>query len=251
MTETLLDSDMLAADGSRATVPEALPEGIPEKFRDPRTGELRVDLLLKSYLALEQKLAGMVALPGDGADDETRQRFLRAMGVPETPDGYAITLKDPALWPDPEVNARLHEAGFTPTQAQLVYDLACDHVAPRLHALAGEVRYRGERDKLVRRYGSEARFAEMARSLDAWGRRNLPPQVFAALASTSEGVAALEAMMRNGDPALHGAGVPGDDSEMLSEDQLVGLMRDPRYWKKRDPEILARVTEGFRRLYPD
>jgi hypothetical protein len=37
---------------------------------------------------------------------------------------------------------------------------------------------------------------------------------------------------------------------MLSEEQLVALMRDPRYWKKRDPEILAKVTEGFRRLYP-
>jgi len=36
----------------------------------------------------------------------------------------------------------------------------------------------------------------------------------------------------------------------LSEDQLVGMMRDPRYWKKRDPEFLSRVTDGFKRLYP-
>jgi hypothetical protein len=245
MTATLLEGEIPAG-----AIGDVADEAIPEKFRDPRTGDLRVDLLLKSYRALEQKLAGMVALPGDGADDETRQRFLRAMGVPDSPDGYAIELKDPALWPDPDVNARLHEAGFTPAQAQLVYDLACDHVAPHLHALAGEMRYRGERDKLVRRYGSEARFAEMARSLDAWGRRNLPPPVFTALASTAEGVAALESMMRNGDPALHG-GTQEEGGDMLSEDQLVALMRDPRYWKKRDPEILARVTEGFRRLYPD
>lgn len=236
---TLLDDAAREEKGSDA---------IPEKFRDPQTGELRVDLLLKSYRALEQKLAGIVAVPGEDADDEARNRFLRALGVPERPEDYPITLKDPALWPDPEVNRRLHEAGFTPAQAQLVYDLACDHVAPQLHALAGEFRYRGERERLVQRYGSEARWRETARALEAWGRRNLPPQVFEALASSYEGIVALEAMMQGDDPSLPKGGAGGD--EMLSEEQLVSLMRDPRYWKKRDPEILAKVTEGFRRLYP-
>lgn len=206
-------------------------DAIPEKFRDPQSGELRVDLLLKSYRALEQKLAGMVSVPGEDADDDSRQRFLQAMGVPDSPDGYEIALKDPALLPDPDVNRRLHEAGFTPAQAQLVYDLACDHVAPHLHRLAGEFRYRGEREKLVQRYGSEARFAETARALEAWGKRNLPEPVFAALASSYEGILALETMMQGGDPKL-AMGERG--GETLSEEQLVGLMRDPRYWKKRD-----------------
>jgi len=249
MTATLLDSDITAADDGTDAMPDTAPDVVPEKFRDPRTGALRADLLLKSYRALEQKLAGMVAIPGADTDADSRLRFLRALGVPDSPDGYEIALKDPALWPDPEVNARLHAAGFTPAQAQLVYDLACDHVAPQLHALAGEMRFRGEREKLIRHYGSEGRYAEMARSLEAWGRRNLPAPVFAALASTSEGVVALEAMMQGSDPALNRGG-GHDEGNALSEEQLVGLMRDPRYWKKRDPEILAKVTEGFRRLYP-
>lgn len=236
MTTNLLDD---AGDGVDA---------IPEKFRDPRTGELRTDLLLKSYRALEQRQAGLVALPGDDADDDTRLRFYRALGVPETPDEYQLSMKDPAVWADPEVNRRLHAAGFTPAQAQLVYDLACDHVAPHLHQLAGEFRGRAERERLVQRYGSEARYAETARVLDAWGRRNLPAPVFDALASSYEGIVALEAMMQNGDPKLN-TGERGGDAA-LSEEQLVSLMRDPRYWKKRDPEILSKVTEGFRRLYP-
>lgn len=235
---TLLDTD----------APDYGSDAIPEKFRDPQTGELRVDLLLKSYRALEQKLAGSVSVPGDDADDETRSRFLRALGVPEHPEDYQITFKDPALWPDQEVNRRLHAAGFTPAQAQLVYDLACDHVAPQLHAMAGEFRYRGERERLIQRYGGEARWRESARALEAWGSRNLPPQVFDALASSYEGILAMEAMMQGSDPSLPKGGAGGD--EMLNEDQLVSLMRDPRYWKKRDPEILAKVTEGFRRLYP-
>lgn len=239
MTKTLLSSAAAPDDGI---------DTVPDKFRDPQSGELRADLLLKSYQALEQKMAGMVALPHDESDDDTRQRFHEALGVPKTPDEYPITLKNPALWPDPEVNARLHQAGFTPAQAQLVYDLACDHVAPQLQHMAGEFRHRGERDRLVQRYGSEQRFRDTARALEAWGSRNLPAPVFEALASSYEGIVALEQMMQGGDPALP-KHAPGGD-EMLNEEQLVALMRDPRYWKKRDPEILAKVTDGFRRLYP-
>ena len=29
------------------------------------------------------------------------------------------------------------------------------------------------------------------------------------------------------------------------------MMRDPRYWRQRDPEFIARVTAGFKRLYAD
>lgn len=80
MSTSLLDTETTVADDA-ATIPDA----IPDKFRDPQTGELRADLLLKSYRALEQKLAGMVALPGDDADDDTRRRFFSALGVPEVP----------------------------------------------------------------------------------------------------------------------------------------------------------------------
>ncbi len=33
-----------------------------------------------------------------------------------------------------------------------------------------------------------------------------------------------------------------------TEDQLREMMRDPRYWRTRDPEYVKRVTEGFRAL---
>jgi hypothetical protein len=28
-------------------------------------------------------------------------------------------------------------------------------------------------------------------------------------------------------------------------------MRDPRYWRDRNPELIAQVTDGFQRLYPN
>ena len=36
-----------------------------------------------------------------------------------------------------------------------------------------------------------------------------------------------------------------------NEADLHKMMRDPRYWRDRDPALLAKVTEGFRQLYPD
>jgi hypothetical protein len=36
-----------------------------------------------------------------------------------------------------------------------------------------------------------------------------------------------------------------------NEEDLHKMMRDPRYWRDRDPALLAKVTEGFRQLYPD
>lgn len=33
------------------------------------------------------------------------------------------------------------------------------------------------------------------------------------------------------------------------EKRLRTLMKDPRYWKQQDPEIVKRVEEGFKRLY--
>jgi hypothetical protein len=36
----------------------------------------------------------------------------------------------------------------------------------------------------------------------------------------------------------------------ITEDTLNEMVRDPRYWRDRDPDFIARVTEGFRRLFP-
>lgn len=37
--------------------------------------------------------------------------------------------------------------------------------------------------------------------------------------------------------------------EQITETSLKQLIRDPRYWKYQDPEIVERVRDGFRKLY--
>ena len=69
--------------------------------------------------------------------------------------------------------------------------------------------------------------------------------MFEALSTTAEGVLALEQMMKKGEP-----GLSADAQAPLpsSEADLRAMMRDPRYWRTRDPQFVQRVTEGFRRL---
>lgn len=44
-----------------------------------------------------------------------------------------------------------------------------------------------------------------------------------------------------------------DDPEALAaaEAELREMMRDPRYWRDRDPQVMDAVSEGFKRLYPE
>ncbi len=42
-----------------------------------------------------------------------------------------------------------------------------------------------------------------------------------------------------------------DEDRDRAEDELRNVMRDPRYWRDHDSELVRRVTDGFRRLYPE
>lgn len=220
---------------------------VPTKFRDTKTGEVRLDALLASYAELEKKLGQMVAVPGDDADDAARSRFYRALGVPESPDGYDVTFADERFAADPQVNARLHAAGLTPAQVQLVYDLAADYIGPAVERAGAEFEAKSQAERLRQHFGGEERWRDVSRQLKQWGEARLPPDVMHALCCTEEGVHALHAMMRNGEPGL---GRGARETDAASEADLAKMMRDPRYWKSKDPAFVEQVTQGFQRLYP-
>ena len=70
------------------------------------------------------------------------------------------------------------------------------------------------------------------------------------LTTSYDGIVALHRMMTASEPAaLRAAASSGP--EPGNEADLHKMMRDPRYWRDRDPALLAKVTEGFRQLYPD
>lgn len=231
------------------TATTQLPPGlaVPDKFLDPETGAVRLDLLLKSYLHLEQRQSGQVAVPGADAGPDAWSRLHQALGVPSTPDDYCIDCQHGLFNPDPQINTKLHRAGFTPQQAQLVYDLAAERLVPMLQQAVADMAADREMDKLVEHFGGEERWRRLSRQLLDWGRRNLPGPALEALSTTYDGVLALHRMMSDG----AGRMAPLQDGQPAATDEasLRGMMRDPRYWRQRDPAFIGQVTEGFRRLY--
>lgn len=223
------------------------PEGVPEKFWDAEAGLVRTEALLKSYRELERKLGRMVALPADDADDAGHERLRRALGVPDTADGYQIEAQDELIQPDAGINARLHEAGFSQRQAQMVYDLAAEYVVPLVDQAVAEVAATRDVERLAGHFGGGEAWRAVSRQIETWGRANLPPETMAVLASNYEGVLAMHHMMRASEPSVV-QGADGSAGES-SETELRKLMRDPRYWRDRDPALVARVTDGFARLY--
>jgi hypothetical protein len=237
-----------AAPPAAAPDPATAGADVPEKFRDPETGAVNVPALLASYRELERKLARMVELPGDDADPNKLAQFRRAVGVPETPDDYAIEAPDDLIQPDPEINARLHAAGFTPGQVQLVYEIAAEHMLPALAEVSESFEAERQTERLVDHFGGEDKWREISGQLAAWGRKNLPEEVFEALSGTFEGVLAMHRMMANGEPGL-GAGSTPEPAG--GEAELRRIMADPKYWRERDPATVKQVQDGFRRLFPE
>jgi len=217
-SETLLDE----FDASR-------PDGLPEKFWDVSTGSVRTDSLLKSYLQLEKRF-------GDPDAERT----------PATAEEYDILTEGSYVSVDPNLNEQLHEAGFTQTQAQMVYDLAGEYLFPLAGELASELDAQSQVDRLAQTFGGNDQWQEIAAQLSEWGRSNFPPEVFDALASTYDGVVAMHRLMEKDEQDLIG-NAPGTSG--VTEESLKELMRDPRYWRDQDPSIVRKVQRGYEALF--
>ena len=153
----------------------------------------------------------------------------------------------PWLERDTEIDGLLHAAGFNQAQAQLVYDLAAERVVPVIASMAAEYEKKLAQGRLEAHFGGAERFAAIARQVKSWGQRHLPPELFETLAATPDGIAALHHMMRAGEPRFLAGDAPAQGP---SQDELDTLVRDPRYWRDHQPDLVKRVEEGFRRLYP-
>lgn len=201
---------------------------IPEKFKDPETGEIKLAMMAKSYKELEQKLS-------------------QSPSAPKSPQEYAINCHHGMFKPDADVNERLHKKGFTQEQAQEVYDLAAEKLMPMMREIMDDIHADREVEKLINHFGGTSQWKEVSRQLLAFGRQNLPADVLDNMASSYEGVIALERMMKAGEPSLQkkSDGPPSTEGQA----ELSSMMRDPKYWRDKDPAFVEKVTQGFQSLY--
>lgn len=236
------------ADGDEALRDDvtARPTDVPEKFWDAATGVLRTDALLKSYLELERKLGSMIPVPTE-EDPESCEKLHRLLGRPDSPDDYQVEAPDDLIKPDPEINKKLHEAGFTSKQAQLVYDLAAKHLLPMIEQVTDEANQSQELARLAAHFGGDQNWQSLAPQIKTWGQANLQEDVYETLGSSFDGIVAMYQMMQAREPnIISEAAVSTNETD---EETLAHMMRDPRYWRDRDPAFVSRVTEGYKQLY--
>lgn len=222
----------------------SLPDmNIPDKFRDKETGKLRVDALLDSYRELEKRLS---AAPQNNSAPAPDGNLLH---LPETAETYRITISHDMFTEDDAINQRLREKGFTNEQAQFVYDLAAEKMVPLILDIAREYEAERQIDRLIAAFGSRERYLEIARQLLAYGQKHLAPDVLEGLASSYDGVMALYRMMQSGKPMTPQNGPAPDAS--LDETALRTMMRDPKYWRDKDPAFVKKVSDGFRQVFAE
>ena len=223
MSENLLE---------KTTNERTKPQGLGDKYWDENKQEVRLALLIEDFNNMSMR------------DENLIETGLR--GLPESYDKYDICIPSPYLERDDEVLRRMYEKGFTNEQAQLVYDLANERVIPVLNELTVNFEAQKQIEKLVRHFGSQEKFNEISRQISTWAKQNLRPEIYDALATTSEGVMTLYQMMSSNEPML---GREGEQPEELSNASLRKMMEDPRYWRDKDTAYVAKITKGFEKLY--
>jgi hypothetical protein len=221
---------------------------IPEKFFDKEKKIIKTDELLKSYFELEKMINKMIKIPSEEASEEEVLSFRSQLGVPEKPEDYPISIKNSLLASDNEVNAKLHKAGFTKEQAQLVYDLAEERVLPVIERLAADFEANKQIEKLVTHFGGEEKWNEISRQISVWAKKNISPDIYEALASTHEGVLTMYKMMLSKEPEI-GTG-KSEGFENLSLEKLREMMKDPKYWRDQETSYVEKIKNGFEKLYP-
>lgn len=55
-------------------------------------------------------------------------------------------------------------------------------------------------------------------------------------------------MMQSSKPlAVHAA----EETPSIDENALRSLMRDPKYWREKDPAFIKKVSDGFRQVFSE
>ena len=205
-------------------------QAIPQKFKDPQTVAINIPAIVNSYTELEKKMSGQP-------------------GAPKSPEDYCINCDHGIFESDKQVNERLHAKGLTQEQVQEVYDLAAEKMVPMIAELAGDFQADREVEKLINHFGGEENWKEVSRQLLAFGQKNMPADVLNNLSGSYEGVLALHKMMKGEEPKMSKETTPVDKTGDMNE--IKSMMRDPKYWREKDPAFVAKVTEGFKKIYKD
>jgi len=223
-----------------------IPEYIPEKFWDTERNEIKVEELGASYKALEQKLGmrteDLIKQVQEDYENQRKSSVPESYEVrlPEVPEDVEITVD-----PEQELVKSWQQICRDNGLSQEVFDQGV--AAFVNNEIAGLPNLQEEMAKL----GDNAR--ERIEAADLWSKKYLSTDAYDAianLASTAEGVKALEEIMS----LSKSKPLPNTNTVVdveLDERDLQSMMKDPRYWKDgmKDPAYIAKVTNLYQKKY--
>lgn len=214
---------------------------IPEKFQND-DGTLNTDALLKSYSELEKKIGTMITVPNEKSDETIRNKFNRAIGVPESFDEYPTN----ELFDDENLRKKFHEIGLTSPQVEKIYSIAEEFLSPVLMEIFSVQHEQNAMNELKNFFGSTEKMNDALHAINDFGMRFLPHDAFDALCATPDGIRGLYNMMQSMEPNIE---TQSSTEKNLSENDLRRMMRDPKYWRDNDVEYIRKIENGFKKLY--
>ncbi len=216
-------------------------EKIPEKFLN-EDGTLNSDALIKSYCELEKKIGTMVSVPTNDADADARAKFNRAIGVPENSDAYPKN----ELFDDEQLREKFLEIGLTSSQVEKIYEIANEFLAPTLSEIFAAQNEAAATAELKNFFGSNEKMRDALLAIQTFGEKFLPVDAFDSMCSTPQGIQGLYRMMQSMEPTVQ---TDKNETEILSDNDLRRMMRDPKYWRDGDAEYVRKIENGFKKLY--
>ena len=216
-------------------------EKIPEKFLN-EDGTLNADSLVKSYNELEKKIGSMVSVPNKDSDDKTRERFNRAIGVPDDISEYPTN----DMFDDDSVRQKFHDIGLTCSQVEQIYSLANEFLSPLLSDIFEVKNETNAYLELKNFFGGTDKMNDALHAINEFGEKFLPASAFESLCSTPQGIQGIYKMMQSMEPRVE---TQRNESENLTDGDLRRMMRDPKYWRDADPEYVRKIENGFKKLY--
>lgn len=219
-----------------------MPDGLPESFWDAEAGQVKVNDLIGSYSELSK------------FKTETESKFAAR---PESADKYEVKLPEGFQMPEgvefkvdadnPLVKA-VQETVFNAGGSQADFEKLVGAFVQ--DTLMETQRAQETAQKEMEALGQNAKVRIEA--IETFAKANLSEAEAGALLdslTTKSAVEAVEKLISKAQgPQMNGAGA-ASSPQTVSEAELSSKMRDPRYWRDRDPAFVREVTEGFQKLY--
>jgi hypothetical protein len=197
---------------------------IPDKFKT-KEGELNVDAVLKSYAELERRLSQTPGAPKDASE-------YAAPGFGDEEDE--------------SIRRKFLDIGLTRAQAEQVCSIADELLRPLMQNVVDSRDESQSLAELEKFFGGGDKVAPALTEIEAFGKKYLPEDAFESLCSTHQGICSLYKMMKSSEPKIS---TDKNGAEDLSENDLKNMMRDPKYWRDRDPEFVRTIETGFKKLF--